>query len=63
MVSHLQRGVEVKKFENKVPRMIFGTKRDEITGEWRKLHNAELNSLKCSTNIISKLAALAQMVA
>ena len=43
--------------------MIFGTKRDEITGEWRKLHNAELNSLKCSTNIISKLAMLAQMVA
>ena len=29
-------------FENKVLRKIFGAKRDEITGEWRKLHNAEL---------------------
>ena len=29
-------------FENKVFRKIFGVKRDEITGEWRKLHNAEL---------------------
>ena len=32
-------------FENKVLRKIFGAKRDEITGEWRKLHNAELHAL------------------
>ena len=32
-------------FENKVLRKIFGTKRDEITGEWRKLHNTELHAL------------------
>ena len=34
-------------FENKVPvlRKIFGAKKDEITGEWRKLHNAELHAL------------------
>ena len=32
-------------FENKVLRKIFGTKKDEITGEWRKLHNAELHAL------------------
>ena len=31
--------------ENKVLRKIFGAKRDEVTGEWRKLHNAELHTL------------------
>jgi hypothetical protein len=30
-------------FENRVFRRIFGPKRDEVTGEWRKLHNEELN--------------------
>ena len=37
-------------FENRVLR-IFGSKRDEITGEWRKLHNEELNDLYSSPNI------------
>jgi hypothetical protein len=32
-------------FENKVLRRIFGPKRDEVTGEWRKLHNEELHEL------------------
>jgi hypothetical protein len=32
-------------FENKVLRRIFGLKRDEVTGEWRKLHNEELHDL------------------
>jgi hypothetical protein len=32
-------------FENRVLRRIFGPKRDEVTGEWRKLHNEELNCL------------------
>jgi len=32
-------------FENRVLRRIFGPKRDEITGEWRKIHNEELNDL------------------
>jgi len=31
---------------------IFGPKRDELTGEWRKLHNEELNDLYCSHNIV-----------
>jgi hypothetical protein len=31
--------------ENKVPRKIFGPKRDEVTGEWRTLHSEELNDL------------------
>jgi hypothetical protein len=32
-------------FENRVLRRVFGPKRDEVTGEWRKLHNEELNNL------------------
>ena len=32
-------------FENRVLRRIFGPKRDEVTGEWRKLHNEELNDV------------------
>jgi hypothetical protein len=35
-------------FENRVLRRIFGLKRDEVTGEWRKLRNEELNDLYCS---------------
>ena len=37
--------------ENKVLRKIFGAKRDEITGQWRKLHNAELHALYSSPDI------------
>jgi len=39
-------------FENRVLRRIFEAKRDEVTGEWRKLHNEELNDLYCSPNIV-----------
>jgi hypothetical protein len=39
-------------FENRVLRRIFGAKRDEVTGEWRKLHNEELHDLYCSPNIV-----------
>jgi len=39
-------------FENRVLRRIFGPKRDEVTGEWRKLHNEELNNLYSSPNIL-----------
>ena len=42
-------------FENKVLRKIFGAKRNEITGEWRKLHGVELHALYCSPNIIRSL--------
>ena len=38
-------------FENRVLRRIFGPKRDKVTGEWRKLHNEELNDLYSSPNI------------
>jgi hypothetical protein len=39
-------------FENRALRRIFGPKRDEATGEWRRLHNEELNDLYSSPNII-----------
>jgi hypothetical protein len=39
-------------FENRVLRGIFGPKRDEVTGEWRKLHNKELHVLYSSPSII-----------
>jgi hypothetical protein len=39
-------------FENRVLRRIFGLKRDEVTREWRKLHNEELHNLYSSPNII-----------
>jgi len=38
--------------ENRVLKRIFGPKRDEVTGEWRKLHNEELNNLYSSPNIV-----------
>jgi hypothetical protein len=37
-------------FENRVMWRVFGPKRDEVTGDWRKLHNDELNYLYCSPN-------------
>jgi hypothetical protein len=39
-------------FENKVVRRVFGPKRDEVTGEWRKLHDEELHDLNSSPSII-----------
>jgi hypothetical protein len=39
-------------FENRVLRRVFGPKRDEVTGEWRKLHNEELSDLYSLSNIV-----------
>ena len=39
-------------FENKVLRRIFGPRKDEVTGEWRRLHNDEINVLYSSPNIV-----------
>jgi hypothetical protein len=45
----------LKVFVNSVLRRIFGTKKDDVTGEWRKLHNEELNVLYSSPNIVRVL--------
>ena len=39
-------------FENRMLRRVFGPKRDEVTGEWRKLRNEELNDLCSLPNIV-----------
>jgi hypothetical protein len=39
-------------FENRMLRRLFGPKRNEITGEWRKRHSEELNDLYCSPDIV-----------
>jgi hypothetical protein len=46
---------ELRVSENRVLRRIFGPKRDEVTGEWRKLHNEELNDLYSSPNIVQMI--------
>jgi hypothetical protein len=47
----LREECRLRVFENWLLRKIFGPKRDEVTGEWRKLHNEELNVLYSSPNI------------
>jgi hypothetical protein len=44
-------------FENRVLRRIFGPKRDEVTGGWRKLHNEELHGLYSSPGIVKVIKA------
>jgi len=43
---------KLRVFENMVLRRIFGRRRDEVTGEWRRLHKEELNDLYSSCNIV-----------
>jgi hypothetical protein len=45
----------LKVYENRFLRKIFGPKRDEVTGEWRKLHNEELHILYSFPNIIRQI--------
>jgi hypothetical protein len=48
----LRKERRLRVFENRVLRRVCGPKRDEVTGEWRKLHNEELNDLYSSSNIV-----------
>jgi hypothetical protein len=51
----LREGHRLRVFENRVLRRIFGPKRDEVTGEWRKMHNEELHNLYSSPDIIMQV--------
>jgi len=48
----LREELRLRVLENRVLRRIFGPRRDEVTGEWRKLHNAEFSDLYSSPNIV-----------
>ena len=48
----LQEERKLRVFENMVLRRIFGARRDEVMGQWRRLHNEELNDLYSSPNIV-----------
>jgi len=48
----LREDSRLRVFENRVLRRIFGPKRDEVTGEWRRLRSEDLHDLYCSPNII-----------
>jgi hypothetical protein len=51
----LREDQRLRMFDNRVLRRIFGPKRDEVTGEWRKLHNGELHNLYTSPDIIRRI--------
>jgi len=51
LVAHIEGKRRLRVFENRVLRRIIGTKRDEVTSEWRRLHNEELNDLYSSPYI------------
>jgi hypothetical protein len=52
LVVYIEGGIRLRVLENRVLRRIFGTKRDEVIGDWRKLHNEERNDLYSSPNVI-----------
>jgi hypothetical protein len=52
LVTHVEGECRLRVFENRVLKRIFGPKRDEVTGEWRRLHNKELYALYSSPDII-----------
>jgi hypothetical protein len=50
--NRLREEHRLRVIQNRALRTIFGPKRDEMTGDWRKLHNEELHNLYCTPNII-----------
>jgi hypothetical protein len=55
LVITLREEYRLRVLENTVLRRIFGPKRDEVTGEWRKLHSGELHNLYSSPDIIRRI--------
>jgi hypothetical protein len=52
MVSPTKGGHRLRVFQSRVLRRIFGPKRDEVAGGWKRLHNKELHNLNCSPNLL-----------
>ena len=52
LMKLIEEGTQAAVFENRVLRRVFGPKRDEVTGEWRKLHEEELRDLYSLPNIV-----------
>ena len=52
MVAHIDGERRLRMFDNRVLRRIFGPKSDDVTVEWRKLHNEELTDLYCSPRVV-----------
>ena len=52
LVADIGEEQRLRVFQNRVLREILGRRRDEVTGDWRKLHNEELNDVYCSPNIV-----------
>jgi hypothetical protein len=51
----LREKLRLRVFENRVLRRIFGPRRDEVTGEWKKLHNEELHEVYSSPTIVQMI--------
>jgi hypothetical protein len=58
LVSQLKEEGRFRVFENRVLRRIFGPKREEVAGGWRKLHNEKLCNLYASPNIIKMIKSM-----
>ena len=54
---------KLRMFKNRVWRRIFGPRRDEVMGEWRRLHNKELNDLYSSPNIVRLIKSIKMRLA